>query len=152
MAPKKATLRVITLGGAGKGKGRNLTARTRRIGISVAQKQDDPLVHTPDEESPALNQLAEEAHVMDSSKGTYQNRKERAQENWDNVRQAAFVVACSMEALAESVAVCSVCRTEIEEVIRCRDCGAYTVYCKACEENVHMHVLHKPEIWNVGLN
>lgn len=94
MAPKKTTLRVITLGGVDKGKGKYMTARTPRIGINVAQKHDDLSINTPHEQPPTLNLLAEEDHLMDSSRGTYQKRKERAHENWDNARQAPFVTTC----------------------------------------------------------
>ena len=154
MAPKKSTIRVITLGGTGKGKGKYLKARTQRININITMtpKHDDIPIHIP----PALPLPAEADHLTDSigqaSKCTYQSRKQRARESWDNVRQATFAVACSLEAPSDSVAICSVCSSTTDELIRCRDCGAYTIYCKACERDAHSQVLHKPEIWSVCLH
>lgn len=161
MAPKKSTLRIITLGGTGKGKGKYISASTRRINFNIAPKHDDSFTDKLCEGSPAVPLCTKndmEEQIMDSighasiSTGTYQNRKIRAQEKWDNVRQATFAVACSLEAPSDSVGFCSACSTQIEELIRCRDCGAFAVYCRDCERNVHSHVLHKPEIWNVCVN
>lgn len=79
---------------------------------------------------------------------TYQRRKERAQQQWDNIRDTLFDVGSSTEIPCTNV--CCRCGDDLEGPIRCRECGINAVYCSECETIAHKYVLHKPEIWCVS--
>ena len=157
MRPFKPRLRVIEVGGKGKGVGKRCTTRTQRIPISISMKKDFGQRNDCVEQqqsSPVLSQseTMEEQNIADVApdKGTYKVRKEKAQQRWTNVRDAFFNVACSLEVPFSNI--CSVCSAVVDEVIRCHDCGAFTTYCRPCERTVHFNLLHKPQIWNVSCN
>ena len=157
MRPFKPRLRVIEVGGKGKGVGKRCTTRTQRIPINISTQEDVGHRNSYVEQqqsSPVFSEseTMKEQNITDLApdKGTYKVRKEKAQQRWANVRDAFFNVACSLEVPFSNI--CSVCSAVVDEVIRCPDCGAFITYCRACERNVHSNLLHKPQIWNVSCN
>ena len=60
------------------------------------------------------------------------------------------LISVELNLQAPSASCCSACGTETSSVIRCLDCSYMSLYCEACEKDIHSKIyFHKPELWKV---
>jgi len=81
----------------------------------------------------------------------YCHKKVAEIEEWS--KAVDEMVAVAVNGNAPTSFECNMCGVEVEEVIRCLDCGPFGYYCTECEKKIHSGGgrLHKAEIWKVGL-
>ena len=79
---------------------------------------------------------------------TWQTRQTRLETNWEGFRETLFSDALSKEALPPSVK-CSMCSSDLQQCVRCMDCGPCFFVCSKCDMNIHnSHPMHDQEFWN----
>ena len=79
---------------------------------------------------------------------TWQTRQTRLETNWEGFRKPLFNDALSKEALPPSVK-CSMCSSDLQQCVRCMDCGPCFFVCSKCDINTHnSHPRHDREFWN----
>ena len=79
---------------------------------------------------------------------TWQTRQTRLETNWEGFRETLFSDALSKEALPPSVK-CSMCNSDLQQCVRCMDCGPCFFVCSKCDMNIHnSHPMHDQEFWN----
>ena len=76
---------------------------------------------------------------------TWQTRQTRLETNWVVFRETLFHDALSKEALPPSVK-CSMCSSDLQQCVRCMDCGPCFFFCSKCDMNTHnSHPIHDQE-------
>lgn len=83
----------------------------------------------------------------DSKRKSYASRVQLQTSEWIKLRSQFQRIGVEREAPSSSV--CSICNCFLDQPIRCNDCHPLFVCCDNCEEQHHVNVLHKPEIWKV---
>ena len=79
---------------------------------------------------------------------TWQTRQTRLETNWEGFRETLFSDALSKEALPPSVK-CSMCNSDLQQCVRCMDCGPCFFVCSKCDMNIpNSHPMHDQEFWN----
>jgi len=78
---------------------------------------------------------------------SYRAKKVVEIEEWAKALDEMVIAA--VDSNAPTSFLCAECGVEVDNVVRCVDCGPYGYYCTDCEKNVHRGRLHRPEIWKV---
>ncbi|KAJ8308655.1 hypothetical protein KUTeg_013529 [Tegillarca granosa] len=122
--------------------------KTQGLEMETVENPSEPCHFLTDTQDSLNDQSV--AMYSNGGKTEYEIRKNKIIENWNRVRQV--LVDTHIEELSPSSNECCMCKTVVEEIIYCDDCGPTAYYCQACCQRIHaVVVFHTPQIWKGSL-
>ncbi|XP_078490938.1 uncharacterized protein LOC144747066 [Ciona intestinalis] len=83
----------------------------------------------------------------DTDSKTYKEKRMRLSKCWRELEPKLLLI--QRELYRFGCSRCVACKTDVEQIIRCRDCGCNQYYCLKCWQSYHTYIwFHIPEIWN----